>query len=248
MGNGEEINYEVEFMNFVIDKADDLKIVDGDSHFSAFTGVHPSKIRQGKLFLYDILRPSDRENIMQVLCKKNSPYLYFDTELIDKNSKSVYVHCTAHSRENSTLCRLTAARVFKATQKQQALMEKAREMNYLIDVVTGGICLFKVTADMHIDVLYLNRGGCRIFDTTKEVFSSRAFRIDELIHPEDKSEVFQAIGRAMATEEDVDMEFRITVHKGEYRWCKFCAGIQQYDEDNNPVFHAMFMDITGIKE
>lgn len=248
MENIDDINYEVDFMNLVVDKADNLKVVDFDSHFAEFSGVHPSKIRQGKLFLYDMIRPYQREEIMQALCKKNSPYVYFTAEFIDKNSKGIFVHCTAHNREDSTLCRLTVADVTKSREKQQALRKKAKEMNYLIDMVTGGVCLFKVTADMNIEVQYLNRGGCRIFDTTKEIISSRVFCIDELIHPDDKSEVFQAIGRAMATQESVDMEFRITVHNGEYRWCKFNAGILKYDEDNNPVFHAMFMDITSIKE
>ena len=62
--------YEVDFMNLVVDKADGLKVVDCDNHFCEFTGVHPSKIKQGKLFLHDIIKPIYREEIMRVLCKK----------------------------------------------------------------------------------------------------------------------------------------------------------------------------------
>ena len=42
--------YEVEFMNVVVDKANDLQVTDADSHFAQFADVHPSKIKQGKLF------------------------------------------------------------------------------------------------------------------------------------------------------------------------------------------------------
>ncbi|MGN0522199.1 MAG: PAS domain-containing protein [Eubacterium sp.] len=240
--------YEVEFMNLIVDKADNLKVVDCDSHFSEFTGVHPSKIKQGKLFLYDIIKPVYREEIMTTLCKKDSPYVYFDAEFTDKNSDSVYIHCTGHNYDNSTLCRLTLADVSKSMEYQEALRQQANEMNYLIDLVAGGVCLFMVTAQMHIDVLYLNEGGCRLFGTSKAVYKKQNYRIDELIHPEDKTVVFQAIGKAMATNEPVDAQIRVMKHKDEFIWCKFSAGIQKYDEDNNPVFHAMFTDITRVKE
>ena len=69
-----------------------------------------------------------------------------------------------------------------------------------------------------------------------------------IIHPDDKSKVFQAIGKAMATDGECDLEIRTIVHKNEYKWCKFNAAIQKYDEDNTPIFHAMITDITRIKE
>lgn len=240
--------YEVEFMNLVIDKADNLKVVDSDTHFSEFTGVHPSKIKQGKLFLHDIIKPVYREEIMKVLCKKKSPYVYFDAEFIDKNSNEVFIHCTGQNFENSSLCRLTLADVSKSREKQEKLEKKAKQMNYLIDLVTGGVCLFKVSADMHIDVTYMNNAACKLFGTSKAAYKGQNYRIDDLIHPEDKSLVFQAIGKAMATDGEVDLEIRTIVHKDEFRWCKFNAAIQRYDEDNTPIFHAMITDITRVKE
>lgn len=55
------------------------------------------------------------------------------------------------------------------------------------------------------------------------LMSKKNYRLDELIHPEDKSIVFQAIGKAMATDGECDLEIRTIVHKGEYKWCKFNA-------------------------
>lgn len=240
--------YEVDFMNLVVDKADGLKVVDCDNHFCEFTGVHPSKIKQGKLFLHDIIKPIYREEIMRVLCKKNSPYVYFDAEFVDKDENEVFIHCTGQNYEESSLCRLTLADVSKSQELQLQLRKKAKEMNYLIDLVTGGVCLFKVTSDMHIEVHYLNEGACRIFGTTKQAYGQQIYRLDELIHPDDKSKVFQAIGKAMATDGECDLEIRTIVHKNEYKWCKFNAAIQKYDEDNTPIFHAMITDITRIKE
>lgn len=243
----DEPSYEVEFMTVVADKADDLRIVDSDSHFSEFIGVHPSKIKQGKRFLYDILKPADRERVMQAICKKNTRFVYLDMDLMDRSSNPVFVHCTAQNYEDSTLCRMTFADVSKSLEKQAALQAKATEMDRLIDLVNGGVCLFKVSPDMHIEVMYLNQGCCRLFGTSKESCRERAYRLDELIHPDDRSAVFQAIGKTMAINEPLDVECRVRVHKDEFIWCKMNAGIQRYDQEDCPVFHAIFTDITRIK-
>lgn len=240
--------YEVDFMNLVVDKADNLRVVDSDSHFSEFAGVHPSKIKQGKLFLHDLIKPAYREDIMQALCKKNSPYVYFKAEFIDRHGNEVFIHCCGQNFQSSTLCRLTLADVSKSMQLQERLRRQAKEMDYLIDLVTGGVCLFKVTSDMQIVVEYLNAGGCKLFGTAKGLYNLRQYRLDELIYSDDRSAVFQAIGKAMATDTAIDTEFRTIVHNGEYKWCKLNAAIKEYDNDGNPVFHAMLTDITTVKE
>ena len=65
----EDRAYEVEFLNCVVDKEDDFRIVDSDSHFAEFSGVHPSKIKEGKLFLQDIVIPADRQEVIERICK-----------------------------------------------------------------------------------------------------------------------------------------------------------------------------------
>ena len=243
----EEHSYEVEFLNCTVDKADDFKIIDSDSHFADFAGIHPSKIKQGKLFLRDILKPADTDFVFKKICKKNTKYVYIDFDILDKNNEPVFIHCSAKNYENSTLCRLVFADVSKSREKNRKLKEKATEANYLIDLVAGGVCLFKVTPEMHFDVIYMNDACCRLFGTTKESYKERVYRIDELMHPKDKTIVYQAIGRAMATGEPLDLEYRVMTHRDEFIWCKCNAAVQKYDEDGSPIFHAIFTDITRIK-
>lgn len=242
------IDFDVEFMSCVIDKADNLKIIDSDTHFSDFTGVHPSKIKQGKLHLHDLLIPQDREDIMRVLCKKNSPYIYTDFHIKNKDEQLIFVHCTGRNFENSTYCYLTLADVSRSVEKSKKLKAKAKEMNSLIDLVTGGVCLFKVNRDMHFEPLYMNRACCTFFGTTKQAYIKQAYRLDELIHPDDRSLVFQAVGNTMATQKPIDLEIRIRNHGENYLWCKMNSAIQRYDENNCPVFHAVFTDISRVKQ
>ena len=208
--------YEVDFMNLVVDKADGLKVVDCDNHFCEFTGVHPSKIKQGKLFLHDIIKPIYREEIMRVLCKKNSPYVYFDAEFVDKDENEVFIHCTGQNYEESSLCRLTLADVSKSQELQLQLRKKAKEMNYLIDLVTGGVCLFKVTSDMHIEVHYLNEGACKFTDTCttcdNEETRSKRLEIKNLIHDLKKTNPFIE-GNIFKSVENVNLDTVIAYKK-----------------------------------
>lgn len=240
--------YEVEFLNCTVDKAQDFKIIECDSHFAEFAGIHQSKIKQGKLFLRDILKPVDREYVFKKICKKDTKYVYINFEILNHKKEPVFIHCTAKNRENSSLCRLVFADVSKSREKSEWLKQQANTANSLIDLVAGGICIFRVTPEMHFDALYMNEACCRLFGTTKESYRKREYRLDELIHSEDKTIVFQAIGKAMATGEGLDLEYRVMTHRNEFIWCSCSAAVQKYEADGSPVFQAVFTDITRIKQ
>ncbi len=240
--------YEVEFLNCSVDKAQDFKIIDCDSHFSDFAGIHPSKIKQGKLFLRDILKPVDREYVFKKICKKDTKYVYMDFDILNNKNEPVFIHCTAKNCENSSLCRLVFADVSKSREKSEKLKQQATAANSLIDLVAGGVCIFRVTTEMHFDALYMNEACCRLFGTTKESYRKREYRLDELIHSEDKTLVFQAIGKAMATGEDFNLEYRVMTHRNKFIWCSCSAAVQKYEADGSPVFQAVFTDITRIKQ
>ncbi len=235
-------------MTCIIDKADNLLVLDSDSHFSDFVGIHPSKIKQGKLNLLDLLMPKERETVMRHLCRKNAPYVYFDFNIKNKNGKYIFVHCTGHNEPESSLCHLTIADISRSEKKSLELKERANEMNNLIDLVTGGVCLFKVNQNMHFEAIYMNNACCEIFGTAKDSYRGNTYRLDELIHPDDKSEIFQSIGLSMATKKPIDTNLRIRKHGDDYIWCKMNSAIQRYDTDNCPIFHAIFTNINEVKE
>lgn len=235
-------------MTCIIDKADNLLVLDSDSHFSDFVGVHPSKIKQGKLNLLDLLMPKERETVMQQLFKKNARYVYFDFNIKNKNDKYIFVHCSGRNEADSSLCQLTIADISRSEKKSLELKERANEMNHLIDLVTGGVCLFKVNQNMHFEAIYMNNACCEIFGTAKNIYRNNTYRLDELIHPDDKSEIFQSIGLSMATKKPIDTNLRIRKHGNDYIWCKMNSAIQRYDTDNCPIFHAIFTNINEVKE
>ncbi|MBD5083204.1 MAG: PAS domain-containing protein [Clostridiales bacterium] len=241
--------YAVEFLNCTVDKAQDFKIIDCDSHFAEFAGIHPSKIKEGKFFLTDILKPVDRDYVFKKICKKDAKYVYIDFDILNAEKEPVFIHCSAKNYEGSSLCRLVFADVSKSREKSRELEQTANAANSLIDLVAGGVCLFRVTPDMHFNVIHINETCSRLFGTTIESCIKRGdYRLDELIHPDDKTIVYQAIGRAMATGEGLDLEYRVMKHRDKFIWCNCSAAVQRYEEDGSPVFQAVFIDITRNKE
>ncbi len=246
--NNDERAYEVEFLSCVADKSQDFKIVDADSHFTAFTGVHISKIHQGKLYLQDVINPPDRQAVLEKLRKKDAPYIYIDFDILGKDENVNFVHCCAQNDEATPLCRLVLADVSKSREKAARLKQRASEINNLIDQVEGGVCVFRVTPEMHFEALYMNASCCRLFGTGKDRYSERNYRLDELIFAEDKTLVYQAIGRAMATGEAIDLEYRVKTHKSKLSWCQCNAAVHHLDENGSPVFHAVFTDVSRVKQ
>lgn len=246
--NIDDTAYEVEFFNCTVDKSQDFKIISCDSHFAEFAGIHQSKIKQGKMYLRDILKPADRDYVFKKICKKDAKYIYIKFDILNRQNEPVFVHCSAKNSESSPLCRLVFADVSKSREKSEKLKQQASDALSLMDLVAGGVCIFRVTPDMHFEALYMNEGCCRIFGTTKESYSKRIYRIDELIHPEDKTVVYQAIGTAMATGKGLDLEYRVMTHRDEFMWCNCSAAVQRYEADGSPVFQAVFTDITRIKK
>ena len=244
----EDLAFNVEFMSCVVDKADDLRVLESDSHFSEFSGVHPSKINQGKLLFLDLIMKKDRETVMKQLCKKNSPYIYIDFYIKNENGEYILAHCLGQNIEGTTKCRLALADVSQSQKKSELLKEKADRMNRLIDLVEGGVCLFKVTQDMHFETFYMNKACARFFNMSDSSYAEGTCRLDEYIHPEDKSGVYQAVGNSMATKKPINMETRVMTDKNSFIWIKVDSAIQSYESDGCPVFHAVFTDITKLKE
>ncbi len=243
----EDLTFEVEFMSCVVDKAKDLKVTESDSHFSEFTGVHPSKINQGKLDFLDLIISKDRELVLKQLCKKNSPYVYLDFYIKNKSGEYIYIHCLGQNIPNSTLCRLALADVSQSAKKTEELKVKNESFTSLVDMVEGAVCVFKVNSDMQLLMLYMNLACSRFFSTANGAYLNREYKLDELVYKEDKSSFYQAIGKALATKKPIDLEVRLLSGEGKFVWCKLNSAIQRIDEDGLPVFHAVITDISKIK-
>lgn len=235
----EDRSYEVDFLNCVVDKSKDFEVIEADSHLCDFLGVHISKIHQGKLLLQDFTKPSDRQRVIECIIKKDSPYVYIDFSIISKDKEDVFVHCTAHNIKGTECCTLVFADVSRSREKTERLKAKTKEMNHLIDLVSSGICQFKVTPEMHFEAIYLNAGCRKFLGIDKDNYDDSVFRFDDIIHPDDKSSAFQAIGNSMATGKNIDLQCRLLTAKDGYINCSIKGLLHEYDDEDNPVINSI---------
>ncbi|MBG1262392.1 PAS domain-containing protein [Nostoc commune] len=79
------------------------------------------------------------------------------------------------------------------------------------------------------------------FDGSFEMFAAR-------LHPDDRDRVLAAVGRAVATGEDYDIEFRVVYPNGKIRWA-LSQGKVLYDQHGQPIQMAgIDLDITERKQ
>ena len=243
-----DCNIEVELFYAVVDKSEDLKVVDFDSHFSELSGVHPSKIKQGKLSFLDMLKPCDREKLIQKLCSKNR-YIYTGFEILKNFKEPVYVYCICENISGTNLCRIMMSEVEYGNSKKSLKLIEADDFRYsLADEIICPVCLFRVDDEMQTEAFYMNKSCCRLFETTQEAVKNNGFRIDLTVADDDKTLLFQSIGTSLATGEPIDMYFHIYKNKFDIVRCRLRAEIAGYDKETRPVFNAVIDEPDDISQ
>ncbi|WP_072620630.1 PAS domain-containing protein [Spirulina major] len=115
-----------------------------------------------------------------------------------------------------------------ALHSQLALQESQRQLTSLIDALPG--VFFRASAQVDWPMLYLSEGCYGITGyTSAELIASGFHSFNELIHPDDRTRILQAIRRALAQRKRYNLEYRIITKTGEERWV-WERGHGVYDE------------------
>lgn len=235
----------VELFSAVVDKSDSLRVVDFDSHFAEFAGVHPSKIKEGKLYFLDLLRPADRERFIQKLRTKNR-YIYHNFELLRRMEEPVFVYSICENIAGGDLCRITMSDAATAGTAKKVMRDEDMIYNYNIaESVPCPVCLFRVDDEMRTEVFYLNKSGCAFFETTPMAVRQNPLRLDELIADSDRTILFQSVGSSLTSGEQIDMFCHVRRGRFASSRCRLKASICGYDREERPVFSAVLIDLDG---
>ena len=241
----DDCSVEVELFYAVVDKSDSLRVVDFDSHFAEFAGVHPSKIKEGKLYFLELLKPSDRERLIQKLRTKNR-YIYNDFELLKHMQEPVFIYSLCENIPGTNLCRITMSNVLCAGTRPKVMRDEDLLYNYNIaESVPCPVCLFRVDDEMCTEVFYLNKSGCAFFETTPMAVRTNPLRLDERIADEDRTILFQSVGSSLTSGEQIDMFCHVQRGRFDVSRCRLKAAICGYDREERPVFSAVLIDLDG---
>lgn len=125
---------------------------------------------------------------------------------------------------------------------EEALRERHRWFAEIVDVLPG--ILWVTDADGRC--AYLSHGWYELTGQTTEEGWGDGWL--DMIHPEDRSRTAAAFSRGLANRARFDLEYRLRVRSGEYRWC-LDQGAPRFDHAGNFLGHVgQVIDISARKE
>ncbi|MEG1992656.1 MAG: PAS domain-containing protein [Acetivibrio sp.] len=133
-------------------------------------------------------------------------------------------------------------------QKEMELQFKRERDKFetLVQTIPSGIGLYKF-GSQKTEILYFSDSACTMCDMTREeYFKATKDSILSVIHPEDQNGLQRVIAEATKKGENIDYSYRLLQKEGKYRWIHL-TGAKMYEEDDCPVYNAVFSDIDTLK-
>lgn len=140
--------------------------------------------------------------------------------------------------------------VFPVTNLQSALAELFQspvQLKDLIDNVPGAIYQFRQEPNGQQSISYISKGVKEIYGLEPKQLMENAELLYSLLHPEDVSQVQQAITESIETLQQWQCEWRIILASGQQKWVK---GISQpkKQSDGAIIWNGCITDITERKQ
>src|SRR5262249_23062609 len=127
--------------------------------------------------------------------------------------------------------------------KETALHEsKAR-----VDLATKAAGLIVWSWDIARDDVWLSEKDRALFGFSRSE-KLTADRVRSVVHPEDRHLVGQLVENSLATQDEIEAEYRIMLADGNVRWVTR-RGRVEFDSDGNPIWErGVLLDITAGKQ
>ncbi len=125
------------------------------------------------------------------------------------------------------------------------LTESRRQLASLVHSLPG--MMYRCTYDGQLTVLFLSQGAYELTGWMPDEFTSGAVHFRDCIHPEDLDRVRDATRRALESQSDVEVEYRVRTKSGADKWV-LSRGRGVYSPDGSlNVFEGLAIDITAQK-
>lgn len=126
------------------------------------------------------------------------------------------------------------------------LTESRRQLASLVHSLPG--MMYRCTYDGQLTVLFLSQGAYELTGWKPEEFMSGAVHFRDCIHPDDLERVREATRRALESQSDVEVEYRVRTKSGAEKWV-LSRGRGVYGPDGAlNVFEGLAIDITAQKQ
>lgn len=132
--------------------------------------------------------------------------------------------------------------VFRAAKLSRDLHESERRMDLAAHAAKLGFWTWNLVTDD----IWANETARRLFDVPNHepVNSTRFFQI---VHPEDREAVREAIGKAIQGGLDYEKEYRVLLRTGDERWIAARGRVELSSQDKPITMRGVLLDITAQK-
>ncbi|MBS3769284.1 MAG: PAS domain S-box protein [Bacteroidales bacterium] len=172
-----------------------------------------------------------------------------EKRFIHKNGQIVYGILDANlirdSDGNPSYCIGSVVDITKRKESEQALKESERKLQTLMSNLQGMVyrCRNKGTWPME----FVSRGCLQLTGyQPEEIMKGEPLDYGEVIHPEDRKFVWDAVQDSIAKNSHFQLEYRIITKDGQLKWV-WERGIV-VDRNSSDVLEGFIMDVTQRKE
>ncbi|MGA9381773.1 MAG: ATP-binding protein [Phormidium sp.] len=149
---------------------------------------------------------------------------------------------------------LENARLYQESQTYSRQLEQSLEklrisetrFQKLADNVPGLIYRIRIKSDGSSSMLYVSSGCETLYEVTAEEVMSGKYILRDFEHPDDRTEIFQAVIESAQNLTPFRHEWRIVTNNGTVKWVKAAAQPER-QEDGEMVWDGMMIDISDRK-
>lgn len=166
-------------------------------------------------------------------CPKKT-YLRTTLRVIAISGEHYLIYCT---NENMTALREAEMKEQKTAEHMQSIMEN----------VSSGITATIIRGE-EVEILFVNNRYYEILGYTKEQYEKEIIRTYDLIYPEDRQRVFEAVEETNKNGKTKELEYRAIRRDKKVIWLKNVISMTTFSGIDEPVQLGICTDITGKKQ
>lgn len=178
-------------------------------------------------------------------------YMTRDLEVpILENDKVVAIIGVANKAYDYTQYDIELLRSFSVTfwsilqRKKEAkkLYEKTQQYQSLISNVRG--IVYQCSADRDFTMFFISDACLEITGYSTADYYNNKNLFGDIIHPDDKDEVWYEINKSTANERSFNISYRLITKKGDVRWVMDRGSVKYSSEHKQDILEGVITDIT----
>ncbi len=214
--------------------------------------INLKQAKKNPNIIYDLIVNEDFEKskVSFMNAIKNSIPYFIQHRITTPSGKRKWVEISSipkKQKDKSTIWHGFHQDITEKKELEQANRKNEFLLEQLTEGLNGGLIQSIIHNDKKIELTYLSDGIFKIGELTQDEINQNPQMLFDLIHPEDKESVIEAIFNASITLKPYKNEYRIITKSGKTKWIKVNAS-PKLAQNDAVLNNAFYEDITKQKQ